>query len=76
MQIAHNLCYCTLVPRDMVASMAKEDIITSPTGDKFVKPHKTPGVLPEILQELLAARKRAKKVGAEPMPLNFCMRFM
>jgi hypothetical protein len=45
----------------MVSSLAKEDIVTAPTGDVFVKKHKTKGILPEILEELLGARKRAKK---------------
>jgi len=39
----------------------KEDVIRTPTGDSFVLAHRTKGILPEILEELLAARKRAKK---------------
>ena len=41
--------------------MPAEDVIRTPTGDTFVKAHRTKGMLPEILEELLAARKRAKK---------------
>jgi DNA polymerase delta subunit 1 len=58
--MAHNLCYCTLVPANAVSRMAPEDISKSPTGDVFVKANKTKGILPEILEELLSARKRAK----------------
>jgi DNA polymerase delta subunit 1 len=59
--MAHNLCYSTLVRKEMVASMAKEDIVTAPTGDVFIRSTKQKGILPEILEELLGARKRAKK---------------
>ena len=41
--------------------MAKEDVTRTPSGDSFVRAHKVKGILPEILEELLAARKRAKK---------------
>ena len=58
--MAHNLCYCTLVPKHQVSKMNPEDIKKSPTGDVFVKSSKTKGILPEILEELLGARKRAK----------------
>ena len=58
--MAHNLCYCTLVPQNAVSRMNPEDVSKSPTGDVFVKSSKTKGILPEILEELLGARKRAK----------------
>ena len=58
--MAHNLCYSTLVPRDRVQFMASEDVTRTPCGDTFVKSHKEKGILPEILTELLSARKRAK----------------
>jgi DNA polymerase delta subunit 1 len=35
-------------------------VTTTPTGDTFVKPARQKGILPSILEELLAARKRAK----------------
>ena len=41
--------------------LPKEDVVRTPTGDSFVRAHRTKGILPEILEELLAARKRAKK---------------
>lgn len=37
-----------------------EDVMKSPSGDLFVKAHASKGILPEILEELLGARKRAK----------------
>uniref|UniRef100_A0A8C2XJA7 DNA polymerase n=1 Tax=Cyclopterus lumpus TaxID=8103 RepID=A0A8C2XJA7_CYCLU len=50
--MAHNLCYTTL--------LQKEDFIKTPTGDTFVKSSVRKGLLPEILENLLSARKRAK----------------
>uniref|UniRef100_G3PHJ9 DNA polymerase delta catalytic subunit n=1 Tax=Gasterosteus aculeatus aculeatus TaxID=481459 RepID=G3PHJ9_GASAC len=50
--MAHNLCYTTL--------LQKEDFIKTPTGDMFVKSSVRKGLLPEILENLLSARKRAK----------------
>ena len=41
----------------------------TPSGDLFVKAHASKGILPEILEELLGARKRAKadlKVATDP----------
>uniref|UniRef100_A0A0G4I0X9 DNA polymerase n=1 Tax=Chromera velia CCMP2878 TaxID=1169474 RepID=A0A0G4I0X9_9ALVE len=58
--MAHNLCYCTLVPRHMVKDFEKERVTTTPTGDTFVKASERKGVLPLILEELLSARKHAK----------------
>eukprot|EP00798_Chlamydomonas_sp_ICE-L_P022627 gene22627-29770_t len=36
------------------------DVSLTPTGDYFVKSNRLKGILPEILEELLTARKRAK----------------
>lgn len=58
--MAHNLCYCTLVPKAQAGGFRAEDVTRSPCGDTFVKPHLAKGILPEILDELLSARKRAK----------------
>ena len=44
-----------------VALLPPEDVTTSPTGDCFVKATRRKGVLPMILEELLAARKQAKQ---------------
>ena len=58
---AYNLCYSTLVdPRDahkLDPSLYK----TSDNGHTFVHSTVKKGILPDILSELLAARKRAKK---------------
>lgn len=70
--MAHNLCYTTLVlpsQRHLFADRP-EDLTTTPSGDTFVKPSVRRGILPEILEELLAARKRAKadlKNATDPM---------
>ena len=46
-----------------------EDMIRTPSGDTFVRARRTKGILPEILEELLTARKRAKadlKAATDP----------
>jgi len=58
--MAHNLCYCTLISQAQARSLPPEHVTRSPTGDLFVKPEVEKGLLPEILHELLSARKRAK----------------
>ncbi|KAL6749067.1 DNA polymerase delta subunit one [Haematococcus lacustris] len=58
--MAHNLCYSTLLPPDRLREVAPEERVLSPSGDSFVKAKLAKGVLPEILEELLGARKRAK----------------
>jgi DNA polymerase delta subunit 1 len=58
--MAHNLCYSTLVPKQQVASMDPNHVTITPSGDCFVKASLQPGFLPAILNNLLAARKRAK----------------
>lgn len=59
--IAHNLCYSTLVR----GQANPEDYEESPNHVRFMKHDKFPGVLPEILKELLAARKATKRLMAE-----------
>jgi len=60
--MAHNLCYCTLLRPDQVASMDQSQVTKAPiTGCCFIKKETRRGLLPMILEELLAARKRAKK---------------
>ncbi len=39
----------------------EDQVNTTPSGDMFVKASLAKGILPEILEELLGARKRAKK---------------
>lgn len=57
---AHNLCYSTYVLPENVGEYAEEDIEITPTGDAFVRPHVRMGLLPEILEDLQAARTEAK----------------
>ncbi|TVU48426.1 hypothetical protein EJB05_08062, partial [Eragrostis curvula] len=60
--MAYNLCYCTLVPPEDARklNLPPESLNRTPSGEIFVKPELQKGILPEILEELLAARKRAK----------------
>ena len=49
--------------------MPAEDLLRSPCGDTFVRARRAKGILPEILEELLGARKRAKadlKAATDP----------
>ncbi|KAL0091377.1 DNA polymerase family B-domain-containing protein [Phycomyces blakesleeanus] len=60
---AHNLCYTTLLSVATVRKfgLVKDvDYIVTPNNDLFVKASRRSGLLPEILTDLLAARKRAK----------------
>merc|ERR1719446_158745 len=60
--MAHNLCYTTLIPPQMVNKIdSSVPVTTTPSGCKFVGAGARKGLLPMILEELLAARKRAKK---------------
>lgn len=60
--MAHNLCYTTLLQKGSAEKLglSPEDFIKTPTGDQFVKSSVRKGLLPEILENLLSARKRAK----------------
>ncbi|KAJ9298549.1 hypothetical protein DTO271G3_3516 [Paecilomyces variotii] len=61
---AHNLCYTTLLDKKIVESRnlkKDEDYIVTPNGDMFCTPKIRKGLLTQILEELLSARKRAKK---------------
>ncbi|XP_021675936.2 DNA polymerase delta catalytic subunit isoform X2 [Hevea brasiliensis] len=60
--MAYNLCYCTLVtPEDVrKLNIPPECVNRTPSGETFVKSNLQKGILPEILEELLAARRRAK----------------
>jgi DNA polymerase delta subunit 1 len=61
--MAHNLCYTTFLPAGSGTPKELEagDVTTSPNHHRFVKSGKREGLLPRILQELLSARKKAKK---------------
>ncbi|KAJ5083557.1 DNA polymerase delta catalytic subunit [Penicillium angulare] len=61
---AHNLCYTTLLNKGIVEKMQykkDEDYIVTPNGDMFCTEKIRKGLLTQILEELLGARKRAKK---------------
>ncbi|XP_076851687.1 DNA polymerase delta catalytic subunit [Brachyhypopomus gauderio] len=60
--MAHNLCYTTLLQKghEGKLGLSADDFIKTPTGDLFVKSSVRKGLLPEILENLLSARKRAK----------------
>lgn len=60
--IAHNLCYTTLlkpVMKDKLG-LTPDQVTTTPVKAMFVKPSVRQGLLPQILQHLLAARKKTK----------------
>ena len=57
--MAHNLCYTTLLPdADAVAALPAEAYERTPSGDCFVRRGVAKGIVPEILEDLLGARKR------------------
>jgi DNA polymerase delta subunit 1 len=58
---AYNLCYSTLVAPTEVAKLKEDQYNKSPSGDVFVNASLKKGILPLILEELLTARKQAKK---------------
>lgn len=61
---AHNLCYTTLVSKKAVEAFKlkkDEDYIVTPNGDLFVTAKQRKGLLAQILEELLTARKLAKR---------------
>ncbi|KAH6892101.1 DNA polymerase family B-domain-containing protein [Thelonectria olida] len=61
---AHNLCYTTLLDQKAIKAFdlkKDEDYIVTPNGDTFVTVKKRKGLLAQILEELLSARKQAKR---------------
>lgn len=61
---AHNLCYTTLLNKNSVEKLKlvkDEDYIVTPTGDMFCTTKQRKGLLSQILEELLGARKQAKR---------------
>ena len=69
--IANNLCYTTLLdPRDK-DKLREDQYIKTSSGQYFVKASVRKGLLPEILEALLAARKKAKQdMAVETDPLR------
>ena len=61
---AHNLCYTTLLTKAQVEKFGLvkgEEYIETPNKDLFCTAKVRKGLLAQILEELLSARKRAKK---------------
>lgn len=58
--MAHNLCYTTLLAPSSIAKegLTEEQYIKTPSGNFFVKKELREGLLPEILNDLLSARKK------------------
>ena len=60
--MAHNLCYTSYIPNQQLANKYKpEDLTRTPDGHIFVKKSLKKGILPLILEELIGARKQAKR---------------
>ncbi|VBB31786.1 unnamed protein product [Acanthocheilonema viteae] len=59
--IAHNLCYTTLIRGSNAAyNLSNFDFEVTPSNNRFVKPNIRRGLLPQILEDLLNARKQVK----------------
>lgn len=60
--MAHNLCYTTLLnhERQIKYKVNPDDVTLTPKDSKFIKANVRKGILPEILENLLSARKAAK----------------
>lgn len=61
---AHNLCYTTLLNKTSVEKLnlkKDEEYIVTPNGDMFCTAKVRKGLLTQILEELLGARKKAKR---------------
>ncbi|KAI3323044.1 DNA polymerase delta catalytic subunit [Xylariaceae sp. AK1471] len=61
---AHNLCYTTFIKKGTLEKFnlkKDEDYVVTPNGDIFVTAKQRKGLLAQILEELLAARKQAKR---------------
>lgn len=71
--MAHNLCYTTLLKRNTQIKLKidSDDITVTPSDSQFVKTTLRKGILPEILESLLTARKAAKaELKKETDPLK------
>jgi DNA polymerase delta subunit 1 len=65
---AHNLCYTTLIKKKDIEKWnlkKDDDYIVTPNGDMFVTVKQRKGLLAQILEELLSARKQAKRELAQ-----------
>ncbi|XP_024939550.1 DNA polymerase delta catalytic subunit isoform X2 [Cephus cinctus] len=71
--MAHNICYTTLLNAraQNKFNLPSEDVTHTPSNCKFVKESVRKGILPEILENLLSARKAAKaELKKETDPLK------
>ena len=65
--IGFNLCYSTIVVReDEDKLLPNDDTTLTPINRRFVKHHIRKGVIPSILEWLLAARKQVKSMMLSP----------
>lgn len=72
--MAHNLCYSTIIRPSDWNKYDPADVTITPAGHRFIKQDKFAGILPEILQELLSARKRAKNMMKDAKdPLEYAV---
>lgn len=60
--MAHNLCYSTVISNQGVAPASADQIITAPSGGRFVSYETSPGIMPGVLRELLEQRTATKKL--------------
>lgn len=61
--MAHNLCYTTLLKKNTIDKLGLQrdvDYVVTPNNFFFAKSSRRKGLLPTVLEDLLAARKRAK----------------
>lgn len=58
--MAHNLCYSTLIPPYRLKDLEVNKYEKTPNGDYFIKRSVMKGVLPQILEDLIQARKKVK----------------
>jgi len=60
--MAHNLCYSTLLSPDQIKqyNLDEDSFIRTPSNHYFVKSKVRKGLLPEILEDLISARTKAK----------------
>lgn len=59
--IRYNICFLTFLATLEGTPYTKEDVYESPIGVYFLKPHIRKGMLPNVLERLLAQRKATKR---------------
>lgn len=58
--ISNNLCYTTLLRAETARSLPKEDVFITPNNHCFIRSSVRKGLLCNIMEHLLSARKRVK----------------